>query len=700
MSFEGFSFNQATRPADKDPVRSAFPLQEELVRAFGLENEAYRIAEALPYDPQLIELVDVLNFMARLGYEGAPLDCAKADLDARLLPCVFVDRGGRISVVTEPTKSRDRGTAYFFTRIEETDARDEQESISASGKGWLFSVVQRFRFLFVKVAALSLMINAVGIGLPLFLMVIFNRASDITTDTTIFVLGGGAALAIWIEHNLRNLRAKRLAWFAARIDHMASNRVLSRLLQLPAQAVENAPVNSQVARLRTFEAIREFFNGPLFLTLLELPFTVIGFVALLLLGGPLCLIPLVILGLYALTTVFYVPRLKVSMFEMAKARSKVQSHHLELFEKLEAVRLNGMTEIWHDQYRDVSAQSSLTLFRGQFESQVVETIVYTLTIVGGTALIYFGVMQVWHGHLSGGGLFASIMLFWRFISPWQSLVSSLPRLEQLRQSMGQVDRLMAIQTERETAPSLSKTPALAGGLAVSRVGLRYTKDTDPVFVGLNFSLLPGQLLAVSGVNGSGKSTVLKLLLGLYRPQAGAVYLDGADIRQLDPVDLRHSLAYIPQIPELFIGTIAENLRLSRPYASDEQLWEALAMADAKSAVEALPVKLDTDATTLPSALSYQINLARAYLKDAPIMLIDELPYALINSPAGQAFIDRIKAWKGHKTIVMVTHRDDFIRMADKALGLLGSDRFLFGDPDQVVSMMRDESYSQQARRAQ
>ncbi len=707
MSFEGFRFTRDnTRPPED--VKPAFALQDALIKAWSLEGEPQKIAEALAWNQPEMELVDVLNFMLRLGYSGAPLKIVYKDLDTRLLPCVFVDAKGAISVVTAESFANNAnvriaggpGMAYFFKKIDAVDPKEEQEALSIAGKGWFYTVLVRFKFLFTKVTALSLAINLIGLGLPLFLMAIFNRSADITTTKTIFTLGVGAGIAIWAELHLRNLRSKRLAWFAARIDHMASNRVLSRLLQLPAHAVETAPVTSQIARLRAFDSIREFFSGPLFLTILEIPFTSIGLVALIVLSGWLALIPVGLVFAYVGISLYFRPRMKLGMFEMARSRSKCQSHHIELFEKLEALRLNGMSEVWHEQYREISAASSLTLFNGQYLSQIVETIIYTITIIAGASLIYLGVMQCWHGHMTGGALFAAMMLFWRFIGPWQSLVSSWPRIEQLQQSINQVNRLMTMPTERELSPSLARPNRLSGAVQVSKVGLRYTKDTDPVFVGLDFGVIPGEMLAIAGGNGCGKSTVLKLVMGLYRPQAGAVLIDGADTRQFDPVMLRQEIAYIPQIPELYIGTIAENLRLARPWASDRQLWDVLDMADAKQTVMALPLALDAPGDNLPSALAHQMILARAYLKDADILLIDELPYALMNSHAGEMFIERVKSWRGKKTILMVTHRDDYIRMADKALGLIAPDRYVFGNPEQVVRIMRDEAWTQTTRKIQ
>lgn len=689
--------------SDDDTLSAASGLLAELLDAYGISQEKERIYEALPYGHMQLELVDVLNFMARMGYTGGSIPAYANDLDARLLPCLFVDeKSGTLCVLTEPAEDAIPGTAYIFTKMEHNDPKEQKEALAAAGTGWFLSAVLRFRQLGMRVALISLVLNIVSLGLPLFLMAIYDRIVDITTFQTVLVLGTGAVLTLGIELCLRNMRSRNLAWFAARIDHIVSNRVLSRLLQLPAHALERASVASQIARLRSFDSVREFFSGPLFLTLLDLPFTLLAFLVLVAIGGSMAFVPLGVIALYGVLIAIFRPQLKLAMFKSARARATVQSHHIELYEKREALRLGGMCDVWREQFREISAESSIAMFRAQHLAQMLEIAIYTITTLAGLMLIYMGVLRAWDGLMSGGALFASLILFWRVIAPWQMLSQSIPRLEQLYRSIQQINRLMTLDTEYESALGLGKPGHVRGGLSFSKIGLRYSKESDPVFVGLNFSVAPGEMVAVAGANGSGKSTLLKLVLGLYRPQAGAIYLDGRDIRQLDPVRLRQAIAYVPQIPELFEGTIADNLRMGNPAATDSQLWHALELADAKRHVASLPDGLDTSvlacSSLLRSSLTHQIVLARAYVKDAPILLIDELPYTLLNSHAGHVFIEQLQRWKQHKTILMITHRDDHIRMCDRAVGLLEGGRFVMGTPDTVITQLRDESYSHLLKR--
>lgn len=685
---------------DTDTEYAGTPL-ELLLEAYGLSGEHERLADATPYARDAMELVDILGVMARMGYSCAPLNIRTYDLDARLLPCAFVEeKTGQLRILTHVPSESIRGTAYIFTKHEAQDPREQKEALAATGHGWFAQTLLRFRKLAWRVVGLSLLLSVVALALPLFLMAIYDRTADITTPQAIYLLGTGAIIALVIESILRRMRSENLAWFASRIDNIVSNRVLSRLLQMPAYAIERASVASQLARLRSFESVREFATGPLFLTLLDVPFTCIAFMALVVLGGPLALVPLVMIGVYALLIFSMRARLRLTMFHAARTRSHAQTRHIELYEKLEALHLGGMSDAWREQFRDISAQGSLASFHSQYVSQILETIIYTLTTLAALCVIYLGVYRVWGGGMTGGALFASMIFFWRVIAPWQTLASNIPKLEQLYRSVQQIDRLMALDTERELSPALGRIAKLQGSLEFAKVGLRYSKDSDPVLVGLSLAARPGELLAIAGGNGSGKTTVLKMALGLYRPQAGAIYLDGRDLRQLDPVEMRKTIAYVPQIPELFGGSIAENLRLGNPFATDQQLWHALELADARQQVEKMPLKLSTpmlNSDVMHSHLLHRLVLARAYAKDARIMLIDEMPYAVLNSRTGAIFTEQLKLWRGEKTIFMVSHRDDHIAMADKALGLLGNGRAAVDAPEKVIRELREESFKERRK---
>ena len=252
---------------------------------------------------------------------------------------------------------------------------------------------------------------------------------------------------------------------------------------------------------------------------------------------------------------------------------------------------------------------------------------------------------------------------------------------------------MRIETEKKEGAEQAKAPDFRGRIVFFKVGLRYTKEQDPVFTGLSFEAQPGNLIAITGGNGSGKSTILKLANGLYSPQAGSILIDDIDIRQFDPQNLRRHIAYVPQSLSLYKGTIAENLRFAAPLADDKDVEEALRGAGIWEEINALPEGINTPISNGNiKNMAYNLNLARAYVKDASIILLDELPYVFLNSPAGELFRETLKGWKGQKTVLMVTHREDYLKLADKVVFLNAGQSPIVGYPEQIIENIY-ENYS-------
>jgi ABC-type bacteriocin/lantibiotic exporter with double-glycine peptidase domain len=206
------------------------------------------------------------------------------------------------------------------------------------------------------------------------------------------------------------------------------------------------------------------------------------------------------------------------------------------------------------------------------------------------------------------------------------------------------------------------------------VGLRYSTEVEPIFVGFDIDVQAGEVIGITGVNGSGKSSLLKLINGLYRPQTGTIRIDDVNIRQLEAIELRNYIAYLPQIPSFFEGTIKENLLLVNPLATDEEIDNALIQATAMDEIEELEHGLETviygNNPSLPSGFIYTLNLARIFLKKSNIILLDELPNSSLNEDAGAAYKKLISGSKAqNKTVFFISQRDDYIKLADRVIVL-------------------------------
>lgn len=667
----------------KSEARNYAPYVLKILEALNWKGDAKALRDALPYKDHKtpLGLTEFLNAMAVLGYAPKVITVKASALPKDFHPCLFVpqDKKKPAEILLQPSDKPLNGKAFVF--IEERGKTDiiPDKTIAASDKSWFAKLLYRFKGVFQQVLLASLFINVLALVTPLFMMGVYDKVIGAYSGATLKYLLAGVVLAVGVEFALRFLRAKSLSWFGARIDYIVSNAILEKLMALPASYTERASVAAQLSRLKGFESVREFFTGPLFLSFVEFPFALILLTAIAVIAGPLIAVPVIIAALYMLLLVTMRGRLKALTARMAAANSDRQNINIETFAKQETLRTSGAFDAWLERYRKASAEASYTGYLYNQSISLIDTLSQGLVILGGLAMIYFSVERIWAGEMSMGAMIAILILTWRTLTPLQMACTALPRLDQVKRNIDQINRLMDLTPERDLSRTSQTTPRFKGEIEFHNVGLRYSKDTDPVYAGLTFKAAPGQLVAIVGANSTGKSTTLKLVSGLYHPQVGAVRIDGTDIRQIDPMKLRQNVAYVGQDPEFFTMSVEDNLRLARPDASHEDITAAIKKAGLQDWVDTLPDALDTQIghgaqTDIPSALRPQLALARAYVQDSPIMLIDELPYEFLNTQAGANFHAFLEEQKGKRTILYITYRQDYIDLADCVIQLYDDER--------------------------
>jgi ATP-binding cassette subfamily C protein LapB len=645
--------------------------------------KAYKVSEAMPYNVTEFDLVDLLDVMANLGYYARGQRLNISEVDERLLPalyipdnshdnpCVMLDLN-RLYSSTErkliPHDQYPRGKFWFFEYYQEEKVETSKNIRSATGYNWFRALTVRFKHTIYSILLSGFMLNIIALAAPLFIMLVYDRVISTGADNILPMLAIGAFAGVMMEWWLRIIRSKNLSWLSGRIGNIVSNRIFDQLLHLSPSYIERASVPSQVARIKTFEAIRDFFSGGVFLSMLELPFVIISLVVIAAIAKTLVFVPIFVSFLYIALFMVIWRHVKVAMRTTAKASSARQQFLIEAVNKIEAIRSSDLVGPWRAKFKVLSAREAVTSFRLSWMGQLGETFANGLTVLSAVAIIGFGIGMVWSGSITTGALVASMILVWRVLSPFHSLCSMIPRLDQLRNSIKQVDNLMEIDTEQIEFSHAARLSHIKGRISFVNVGIRYSMDSEPILAGLSFEALPGDIVAVTGSNGTGKTTLLKMIKGMYTPQIGSIRLDGFDIRQLDPVDLRRRIAYIPQTTHFYYGTIAENLRFANPLVTDDQLFEVLAQAGLTEDLARLPMGLDTyighGGMSLSSSLELRLAMVRAYIHEAPILLIDELPNSLLNDHAGAFMRDYLLKNKKDRTTILVTHREDFMAMAD------------------------------------
>jgi ATP-binding cassette subfamily C protein LapB len=502
------------------------------------------------------------------------------------------------------------------------------------------------------------------------------------------MLALGAGIVVATNLALRAIRARAMAYFGARIDALIGMGAFEVILNMPIAMIETAPVGTQISRLKQFESMRDSFTGTLAASVIDIPFIFIFLLAIALWGGDLVWVPLSLVAVYAAlaATTIVVARSYVRAISIIKQRRQLLLH--EIVRKRRTIRALNAEQIWIARHRDMVEEIARLNYRAQRFNNFVQNLGELLVSIAGIATLGFGALRVISGAMTSGALIGSMALVWRVLSPLQSTYLSLPRLEQALQTFKQIDRLMRIRSERSAGMPRSVFRKFKGKITTQRLAFRYPQRAEAVLRNIQLEIKPGEMVAITGASGAGKTTLLRLMAGLYPPTMGSVLVDNMDLRQIDPAEWRSQIAFLPESTNFFYGTLAQNIRLARPDASDAEVMRALAEmgfdVDVGLLTEGLDQRLKAaDLENFPEALRQRLALARCFIKNAPLFLLDN-PAAGLDSNSEKYLLRKFASLKGRSTVVFTTFRPSHMRLADRVVLIKDGQVALDGPPEKVI----------------
>lgn len=682
---------------ESDLAKCLLPLLE----ALGWSGQPRELAESMPHMARGLGLSDLCSILSNLEFHPSSFEGALAQLDERFMPCLFLPIGRPALVVRE--RMGDGGLRVF----DSADSSEKVIAASSTGKGeiylfkkpekgehlqtlqtsWFGNLFWKLRRHVALVFILTIISTLLALAPPLFVMSVYDRvlpSRDVGLGVYILI---GALIAIGIDQMVRLLKGRVMAYIGGRAEYILGSSVFQRIISLPIASTESASVSRQVGRIKSLESLRDFFLGPMAALAFEVPATLIMLIALALINPIAISVVFFSVLCYALLGFF---TRKVNERSVAKS-SQLSALRWELLNEaltnLRIIRSTGSEKVWMNRFRNMSGKSVLANFKiGQVQSRIAGISQAIGTTTGLLSLAVSAVL-VFRGDVTGGAMIASMMIVWRITGPIQNIFMALTSIVQFRTQMRQVENLMKLQGERDGGVRQTIRPGIQGSLNFSRVSFRYSNDADPVLLGVNFGIKAGELLVIAGPNRAGKTTLLKLVVRVYTPQAGSIRLDNVDIRQLTTADLRSRISYMPQNCEIFYGTVAQNMRLVYPEATDEEVFWAVEMAGLMEDVKAMPYGFDTRISNskseqLPHGFRQRLSLARTILKPASIVLLDE-PGTGMDHAGEEALIRCIQWLRGRATVLMVSHRPGHMRLADNIIYMEHGAVVAMGPFDQV-----------------
>ncbi|MES9902071.1 MAG: peptidase domain-containing ABC transporter [Sedimenticola sp.] len=680
-----------------------------LVKALGWHQYARELVEALPHFSEDINLVDLRNILVTLGYESAPKKIRLDEIRSELYPALFVGNRGQVLVLVEHLGDKIRyfdavantykeqqaqpirGTAYLFTDKHPSHSGE----VKQAGEAWFTRLIRRFQHLLWHLFAMSFLINLVALAVPLFIMMVYDKVIGAGSIEALPMMLGGIISALVADMALRYLRARLLGNMAGRLDYLIGVETFKQLLHLPPLFTERSSAASQLSRLKQFDSVRDFFTGPNATLLLELPFVLLFIIVIGLIAGPVALVPIAMLAVYIAFGMIWLPTSANRGIRSGRSRNDRQQILTQTLDGRHEIKGVGAETVWHERFREFSGEAVIANYHTTVSNSVLQSFAQGTMTIAGVAVITIGAYRVMMGDMSIGALIATLALIWRVLGPIQNAFLSFSKFEQVSNAIRQINQLMTLAVERHSGRSSLMMTDLKGKVSIDRVSFRYGPNQDPALLGVTFGVEPGEMVAVMGQTGSGKSTLIKLIAGMYKPQAGSLAMDEFDIRQLNAMDLRRAIAYVPQQAKLFHGTIAQNMRLNNVLATDEELEQACIGAGILDDIRRLPDGFDSrigDKTTdrLPPGFVRGLSMARAFLRPTQIILLDE-PGASLDIDSDKRLVAQLKYLKGKKTVIMVSHRPSHALLADKVVILEQGAVSFIGKSDEAVQIILESA---------
>lgn len=581
------------------------------------------------------------------------------------------------------------GTSIYARPTQRFDARTPEVRAGRHGH-WFWGVIAESRPLYRDVLLAAFLANLFALGMPLFIMNVYDRVVPNRAFETLWVLAAGLLLMLISDLVLRTMRGRFVDLASSRADVKLSAFIMERVLGMRMEQ-RPASAGSFASNLRAFESVRDFIGSATVVAFIDLPFAlifiiVIGWISWLMLI-PLC-IGAAIMVLYALAVQGRMHELAETTYRASAQRNATLIEGLVGFETIKALAAEApIQRKWEKSaalLARVGAQLRLLSSTASNTSAFVQQFI-------NLAIVIIGVYLISERELTMGGLIACTMLASRAMAPVGQVAGLLVQYHTAATALTSLNEMMAREVERPEDTTFISRGRLKGALEFRDVSFTYPGQSTPSLRNLSFSIKPGEKVAILGRIGSGKTTLEKLILGLYRPSEGAVLVDGIDLRQLDPAELRRQIGYVQQDVMLFYGSLRENITLGAPLADDAAIVKAAEIGGIIGFVNQHPKGFDMligeRGESLSGGQRQGVAIARAVINNPPILLLDE-PTSSMDSSSEDDIKRRLTEFAQDKTVVLISHRTSLLDLADRIIVMDGGRIMADGPKEQVITALR------------
>ncbi|HXE40098.1 MAG TPA: type I secretion system permease/ATPase [Azonexus sp.] len=679
------------RPSTRAALIAGLPLEKGSLTPSLFGRAASRSGLSAKLVRRSLERIDEVLLPAVLLLKGEEA-CVLLGWDdsgdnARLL---FPETGqGSVLLSREALAARYTGVAIFSRPHFRFDKRTPQVG-EVRLRHWFWGALADQWLVYRDVLAAALLINLMALAMPLFTMNVYDRVVPNRAMETLWVLALGVVLVIGIDMMLRLLRGYFIDLASARIDMALSAKIMERVLGVRMEA-RPAAVGAFSSNLRSFESVRDFITSVSVTAFIDLPFALLFVLVIALIAWQLILpvlLAIVVVIVYAYILQHKMHELSETTYRAGALRNATL---IESLTALETIKTLGAESVMQSKWEKSVAFVSRVNNQMRFLSAAATNGAMEIQQLVNVVVVIAGVYLIGDGLLSMGGLIACTMLTSRAVAPLGQMVGLLMQYHNAKVSLTSLEGVMNKPVERPVDAAFVHRPELKGNIEFRDVEFTYPNAAVSALKGFSCKIAAGDKVVVIGRIGSGKTTLQKLLLGLYQPTGGAVSIDGVDLRQLDPADLRRNIGYVAQDVTLFYGSLRDNIAIGAPYADDATIVAAADAAGLTDFVNRHPDGFDMMIGERGDSLSggqrQGVAIARALLMDPPILLLDE-PTSAMDFSSEQQFKERLRRVAAHKTVIIVTHRNSLLDLATRVIVVDEGRVVADGPRDQVIQALQ------------
>ena len=566
---------------------------------------------------------------------------------------------------------------------------------------WFFGPILKNKKLYIQVMAASAFINVFALFSAFYIMVVYDRVIPNNAIESLMALTVGILVIVVFDFSMKVLRGLYTDKASAMVDIDVSENLFKRISRN--EQLINQPTGVVSAVVKEFDLLKDFIASASFVAFVDLPFIFLFIFVLYTIGGPVAAVPAVIVVLVIIAGLIIQPVIRKLSFNAAQDGQSKQSVIVEVLAGMETLKTLKGINVLRDRWVDSVDRQGIASAKSKYWSQLTTNFSQSGQQLSQVGIVVYGVFLIAEGSLTMGSLIACVILSGRTLAPLGQVSNLLGRFNQAVTAYVNFGQLMQQPVREINRSSQVRVDKIEGQITITNVSLTYPEQKEAVINKVNLNVAAGEKIAIVGKIASGKTSLLRLITGLYDPSEGSVKIDKSDITHMHPDDIRNYIGVVMQIPILFSGTLKENLLMGNPNATDKEMLAAAKIANVDAIASSLPDGYETliaeGGKQLSGGQRQAICIARAFVGDPKIIIMDE-PSSAMDSGSEQQLLEILKEKLVNKTLILITHRGTLLSLVSRVV-VIDKGRILADGPkDKVLQAASQQAQKQSQQKPQ